>query len=327
LSAQVPNMFWGEAVFTATYVINRIPTASNSGKSPYEVLFGVPPNYSLLRVFGCTCFVLKPHVERDKLSSKSALCVFLGYGIGQKGYRCYDPLNQKLYVSRHVTFLEHVPFYSIPAQPHEVTREALRCIDPFNVDIEDVSSVDDIPTVSEPSSPAVDPPIDSPIDPPAPSTRVPRIRKSTELPDFVYSSYSQEFGSFIANVHHLTEPMSFKEAVSDPLWQTAMAEELTALHQTHTWDLVPLPPGKHKIGCRWVYKIKTKSDGSIERYKARLVAKGYSQQYGLDYEETFAPVAKMTNVRTLIAISSIRQWKIYQMDVKNAFLNGDLHEE
>ncbi|KAK2370482.1 putative mitochondrial protein [Trifolium repens] len=106
-----------------------------------------------------------------------------------------------------------------------------------------------------------------------------------------------------------------------------MAEELAALQKTNTWDLVPLPTGKHAIGSRWVYKIKTKSDGSIERYKARLVAKGFSQQYGMDYEETFSPVAKMTTIRTLIVVASIRQWHISQMDVNNAFLNGDLQEE
>ena len=86
-----------------------------------------------------------------------------------------------------------------------------------------------------------------------------------------------------------------------------MDEELSAFHKTDTWDLVPLPFGKSVVDCRWVYNIKTNSNGSIERYKARLVAKGYSLQYGMNYEETFAPVVKMTTIRTLIAIALVRQ--------------------
>ena len=88
-----------------------------------------------------------------------------------------------------------------------------------------------------------------------------------------------------------------------------------------------MPPGQSVVGYRWVYKIKTKADGSVERYKARLVVKGFTQEYGIDYEETFAPVARLTSVRYLIAVVAIRRWPLYQMDVKNAFLNGDLHEE
>ncbi|KAJ9567342.1 LOW QUALITY PROTEIN: hypothetical protein OSB04_003308 [Centaurea solstitialis] len=333
----LPDVFWGEALLTATYLINRIPIAHNSGLSPFEKLYGKSPDYSSLRVFGCTCFVLRPHVERNKLSPRSALCVFLGYGIGQKGYRCFDPVSQKLYVSRHVTFLEHIPFFSIPAQSHDVTQSDLRSIDPFDVDTDDTfpdvpahetSATSDPPetsTSSDSATPMTAPAPDETTDvPPRKSTRT---RKSTKLPDFAYSSYSASFASFITNIHRLTEPESYREAISDPLWQNAMAEELTALYQTHTWDLVLLPFGKHAIGSRWVFKIKSRSDGSVERYKARLVAKGYSQQYGMDYDETFAPVAKMKTVRTLIAVASIRQWKICQMDVKNAFLNGDLHEE
>jgi len=123
------------------------------------------------------------------------------------------------------------------------------------------------------------------------------------------------------------EPHTYREASSNPLWQKAMSDELQALSKTQTWDFVALPPGKTPIGCKWVYKIKTRSDGTIERYKARLVAKGFTQEYGIDYEETFAPVARLTSVRSLIAIAASKHWTLSQMDVKNAFLNGDLTEE
>ncbi|KAL0544484.1 hypothetical protein IC582_019600 [Cucumis melo] len=109
--------------------------------------------------------------------------------------------------------------------------------------------------------------------------------------------------------------------------QKAMNDELQALDKIHTWDYVDLPPGKKLIGCKWIYKIKTHSDDTIEHYKARFVAKGYLQEYGIDYEETFAHVARMTSVRSLLAVSAAKQWPLFQMDVKNAFLNGTLFEE
>lgn len=96
-----------------------------------------------------------------------------------------------------------------------------------------------------------------------------------------------------------------RQAAAIPCWQQAMSEELTLLQQNGIWDLVPLPSGKVAIGCRWVSKVKTREDGSVERYKARLVARGYSWEYGIDYEETFAPVAKMTSVRTIIAVAVV----------------------
>ena len=89
-----------------------------------------------------------------------------------------------------------------------------------------------------------------------------------------------------------------------------MTEELAALHRTGTWDIVPLPSGAVPITCKWVFKVKTKSDGSIERYKAHLVARGFQQTQGIDYDETFAPVAHMTTVHTLIAVASSSSWTI-----------------
>ncbi|KAF3658279.1 hypothetical protein FXO38_13314 [Capsicum annuum] len=124
-----------------------------------------------------------------------------------------------------------------------------------------------------------------------------------------------------------TKPVSANVSSKDPSWVEAMKLEIAALEKNHTWPIVDLPPGKVPISCRWVYKVKYKANGEVERYKDTLVAKGYSQQAGVDYSDTFSPVAKMVIVRSLIAFASFRQWLIFQMDVHNAFLYGDLSEE
>uniref|UniRef100_A0A2N9GK30 Integrase catalytic domain-containing protein n=1 Tax=Fagus sylvatica TaxID=28930 RepID=A0A2N9GK30_FAGSY len=132
--------------------------------------------------------------------------------------------------------------------------------------------------------------------------------------------------SLFSALDPLSIPRSYKQATESAKWIQAMKDEMDALEANETWDIVPLPTSQPVVGSKWVYSVKLKSDGSLDRYKARLVAQGFSQEYGIDYDETFAPVAKMTTVRTLIAISAIRDWDIFQMDVKNAFLNGDLSE-
>ena len=106
-----------------------------------------------------------------------------------------------------------------------------------------------------------------------------------------------------------------------------MVDEMAALHSTGTWDLVVLPVGKFPVGCRWVYTVKVGPDGQVDRLKARLVAKGYTQVYGSDYGDTFSPVAKIASVRLLLSMAAICSWSLFQLDIKNVFLHGDLAEE
>ncbi|CAH9102405.1 unnamed protein product [Cuscuta epithymum] len=142
-----------------------------------------------------------------------------------------------------------------------------------------------------------------------------------------YNHFSVPHRAFLAAISAGREPSSFNEAVRDPQWRTAMSREIAALERTGTWRIQDLPRGKKAIFCKWVYKIKYKSDGSVERYKARFVVCGNRQVQGINYSETFAPVAKMVTVHTILAVAASCHWELHHMDVDNAFLHGDLNEE
>lgn len=142
-----------------------------------------------------------------------------------------------------------------------------------------------------------------------------------------YHRLSAPYFSFVSSLSYVSLPKNIREALDHPGRRQAMIDEMQALEHSGTWELVPLPPGKTTVRCRWVYTVKVCLDGYIDRLKARFVAKGYTQIYGLDYGDTFSPVAKITSIRLLLAMAAIHHWPLYQLDIKNAFLHGELDEE
>lgn len=142
-----------------------------------------------------------------------------------------------------------------------------------------------------------------------------------------FKKFSPSHRAFLVSLNTISIPTTVSEALTDEKWKQAMNVEMEALEKNKTWELVKLPVGNKPVGCKWVYTVKYKADGSIERYKARLVAKGYTQTYGIDYQETFAPVVKMNTVRVLLSLAANYNWDLQQFDVKNAFLHGELEEE
>ncbi|GJR11586.1 putative RNA-directed DNA polymerase [Tanacetum coccineum] len=138
---------------------------------------------------------------------------------------------------------------------------------------------------------------------------------------------SKEAKAFFASVYSEEAPSNVEQALKSEKWKNGMDVEMDALMRNGTWDKCILPQGKKPIGCRWIFTVKYKPYGTVERYKARLVAKGYTQTYGIDYSETFSPVAKIDTIRVLFSIAANQGWPLHQFDVKNAFLHGELKEE
>ena len=277
---------------------------------------------------------------------------FLGYSIGFKGSVLLDIHSRAIHISRHVQFYEHILPY--PSNPLSITTTW----NYFSFDTWTTSNSTHVASPT-PHLPIIDPE-PSYIDSPSPTSPIspPIIRKSTRttnppshLQDYVcnntstslpalsvnvkypisdslsYTNVSSSHCAYSLSIDSHIEPTTYDEASKHTCWQQAMQAELTALENTGTWKLVDLPPYIKPIGCRWIYKVKDHADGTIERYKARLVAKGYNQIDGLDCFNTYSPVAKLTTIRTVIALASINNWNIHQLDLNNAFLHGDLQED
>ncbi|KAE8655616.1 hypothetical protein F3Y22_tig00117021pilonHSYRG00028 [Hibiscus syriacus] len=301
----VSGRFWAEAMRTAAFVINRLPQPRLGFVSPFEKLWNIKPTVSYFRVFGCVCYVFVPDHLRSKFDKKAVRCIFVGYDSQRKGWKCCDPISGRCYTSRNVVFDEASSWWSSEKEVLPDSREfgdkLQRKMGEHDVQLQTSSDESEDPNGDDVEQ------------------RVTQNPWQTGVPNPKYAN--------AAIIEEATEPETFEEASKSSEWMTAMKEEIDALQQNQTWDIVPKIKDVKPISCKWVYKIKRRPDGSIERYKARLVARGFSQQYGLDYDETFSPVAKLTTVRVLLALAANKDWNLWQMDVKNAFLHGELDRE
>uniref|UniRef100_A0A2N9FA47 Integrase catalytic domain-containing protein n=1 Tax=Fagus sylvatica TaxID=28930 RepID=A0A2N9FA47_FAGSY len=364
----VPKSFWGDAVRTAAYLINRMPSKVLQFQTPLQslskthalpTLLQIPP-----KVFGCVCYVHIHKQHRSKLDPRAQKCIFLGYSTTQKGYKCYHPPSTKILVSMDVTFLEDQAYFSGGDLEHSLQGENLQS-EEKSWNVLPTLELNSVPSSVPSSGPALDsreqasldqsndqlvvpvtgnPEIVSSLEPTTPvdshvdDSNMPiALRKSTRTCPSIYrypiSNYvsshrlSPSCKAFANQLSSVSIPKNLQEALNNPRWKSAMVEEMEALQKNSTWKLVELPKDKKTVGCKWVFTVKHKADGSIERFKARLVAKGYTQTYGIDYQETFAPVAKINTIRVLLSLAANLEWPLQQFDVKNAFLHGDLEEE
>lgn len=153
------------------------------------------------------------------------------------------------------------------------------------------------------------------------------VTNFNHIANLFITTVAPEFNCFLATILNNSDPTTFKAAVQHEHWIIAMNNELDALEENNTWIVTTLPPHKTAIGCKWIFKSKYNPDGTLERHKARLVVLGNRQKQGEDFDQTFAPVAKLTTMRTLLAVAAMQEWKTVQMDVSNAFLHGDLMED
>ena len=367
IAARLPMNFWALAVHVAAYCRNRSPTTSLDGQTPYQAWHGKKPGIAHMRTSGCVAFAHVRKEDRAKLDPKARACIFVGYSPDSSTYRLWDLQSDKLIESRDVYFVESKLGIEARGAGGEIASSAdilPELVDPILPRLEDpvllprladTSASDtgaaDIPSLipapsnlqpqAAPSNQAAREPRAAP-----PTVARPRAltREEKALRDCLPSGPKYHAPSTVANfaldahanVSHSTngaidgDPKTYAEAIDSPqqhLWRAAMDSEMASLSKAGTYTLVTLPANRTAIGCKWVFKTKRGADGAITKYKARLVAKGFLQRYGVDCDETYAPVARYPSIRAILALTAHHDWELHQMDVKSAYLNGDLEED
>ena len=319
----LPVPLWGEALKTAAYILNRVPTKATT-KTPYEHWNGYAPSIKHMHVWGCPAKAkpFRPH-ER-KLDGKTLSCHFIGYSEKSRGYKFFDPTNNNIFETGNAEFLEDSRLGEGELGRKDFVFEE-ECVDIPLVGLEDlVPSLDqdiqdNIEAPFHPDDQAIEP------QPTMPLRRSIRERRNPVF--FGHDVYLQEHEFDIGVMDE--DPVTVRQALdcsNSEKWINAMQDELKSMKDNDVWDLVPLPEGKKPIGCKWIFKTKRDSEGSVERYKARLVAKGFTQREGIDYTETFSPVSMKDSFRVIMALVAHFDLELHQMDVITAFLNGDIEE-
>ncbi|KAK8652167.1 hypothetical protein V6N13_061189 [Hibiscus sabdariffa] len=287
----LPTSFWGYALETAAFTLNRVPSKSVQ-KTPHEMWTGRRPNMSFMKIWGCKAYV-KHHMS-TKLEPKSEKCTFVGYSKETKGYYFYN--ENKVFVARTGVFLEK-EFLTNSGKGRNIELEEVQQKQVIEPEVEGISQA---------------------------------LRRSTR------ERHEPERYGFLVTTHgdvilvDQDEPKTYQEAVASPdseKWLEAMRSEMDSMSENQVWTLVEPPEGIKPIGCKWVFKKKTDMDGNVQTYKGRLVAKRFRQIHGVDYDETFSPVAMIKSIRILLAVAAFHDYEIWQMDVKTAFLNGKLEED
>ena len=360
--AHLPYTLWVEALYTASFLSNLLPSSVNNKLvSPFELLNGQPPVYTSLRVFGCACYpYLRPY-SKHKFDPKSLLCVFVGYNEKYKGYRCYHPPTGRVYINRHVLFDEdRLPYTD--SYKHLLPSPTTPLSSAWRLQYQlsrPVSSDEEISAVMEEVGRVVKVPLHQMTQAQEVSEVV---QQQASLGDSAENTGNSDNGSnqedgvdqvlvpVAENTHQMTtrrkagvskpnpryalltvkglpqQPNTLQEALSHPGWNGSMVEEIDTCHETKTWSVVPLPPGVKPIRSRWVHKVKLNADGTFQKFRSRVVAKGNEQKEGVDFLETYSPVVRTATVRIVLHLAVVERWEIRQLDVKNAFLHGDLTE-
>jgi len=336
--AKLDNSFWGFAVATAAHIQNRLPSRSYQDLSPLTYWTGTQPSIGHLRTFGSVTHTLVPKEQRKKLDSRSTKCILIGYDedAGSKVYRVYNPLTKRIHSSRNVIIdeLDTIKTGSLESPPGNEIEVSLPEVEEKDNSSEGERQEGSVGEII-PEQTGSDEPNqeefggDTIVVRPPPGFFDARreavsgngLRRSQRQRNQDQHFSAQPWRAMLAN---LEEPQTLSEALAredSEEWYAAWESEVDSLVRNSTWELTSLPEGRDPIGCRWLFKRK--DDG---RYKARLVAKGYSQREGLDYSETFAPVAKFNSLRSLLALVCENDWELAGMDVKTAFLHSELEE-